>query len=146
MVCRRSARSSRQQSGQGPAYRQRNGVADSSRQSKTTKKTCKERRDPQDPRCTRKIPVKSQQSVNQFILLSVKLCPRPWPPSRSPIQLSIVLILMMMLVMPPNCPNGQPTYIHETFGTGKTIIQALQATNQVILRERPTSPHYIIKM
>ena len=28
-----------------PAYRQRNGVADDSRQSKTTKKTYKERRD-----------------------------------------------------------------------------------------------------
>ena len=132
MVCRRCTRSSRQQSrasGEGIA-----SAVIVSKAKTTHKKTI------ENPRYTRKTPVKSQQSVNQFILsfacsvldfgnLAVVLFNRGK-------QLSLNSLLS-------NHPNRQLSYIHKIVGTRKTIVHALHTANQVILRKRPTLPYHI---
>ena len=120
--------------------RRRNSVSGDSRQSKNnTQKDRREDRYPQNPRYTRKTPVKSQQSVNQFILSFVCSVLDFGNPAVVLFNRGKQLSLNSLL---SNHPNGQLTYIHKIVGTGKTIAHALHTANQVILRDRPTSPYH----
>jgi len=136
-MCRRSARSPRQrirrQSGKQEQY------------SKEIRKKRETRKKPV------KWPVSTRKSLLIFILIHPsirRLCPWPWPPSRSRRIYSIVCSIRMCLSLSSevgNCPN-----IHKIPGAGITIAQtlpepqryALHVPDQVIFQERTTLPHH----